>query len=82
MLGRSILMMRTFDIESHILEHQDDISSRILTEVRRTYIHILGNLVTGCGGQSVLIGMEQEKLAFRIDDHRITFGLRLFNRLL
>ena len=67
MLCRCSLMMGRLDLHTHVFQIQHHVPSCILTKIHRTDIQITCLLMSQCGRHSVIICVEQEKFAFRVD---------------
>ena len=75
MMGRSYFI-------SHILQSQYNVSSGILPQVHRTQIQKTGSLVRQGSRRTIIIGMEKEKLTFRIYLKSISLFLSFFHSVL
>ena len=77
MLCRSGFMMGRFNFISHVFQIQHHITSCIFSKIQRTDIQISRLLMCHSRRIAIVIGMEQEKLTFRIDITGIAFFLCL-----
>ena len=77
MLCRCSFMMRRLHFHSHIFQCKNHVTSRIFSKIQRTDIQVSRLLMCHSCRISIIIGMKQEKLTFRINITGIAFILCL-----
>ena len=65
MLRNGTLVMGGFDLKSHLLQRQADLTAAALPQIGRAHIKIARGVVRNRGGVAVLVGVEKEKLTLR-----------------